>query len=189
MSAKVSTFPFGTPPAKGSTCAGQLTVISASDVVSVGGCRYVTMALNTAVAGALVWLVEPGTKVPSFTKYSTSGVCACAQWPRKLNCFDCCPGGSRRAALKSATICVAIVFAVVCWLLACWVFNATGNRANNVSRQNAAIPRAKVTSTSENAAVSRTDRFMTSWLGNFKVFIVGRLLSHHQSRQTEQQQH
>src|SRR6266481_9104252 len=115
-----------------------------------------------------------------------SGCSACAQCPCKLNCFDCSPGGSRRAALKSATICDAIVFAVVCWMLACWVFNATGNKANTVMRQNAAIPSAKVTSTSEKAVVFGGDPLKTRRLGNVKGFIVGRLLRHHQSQQTEQ---
>src|SRR5881227_3564738 len=114
-----------------------------------------------------------------------SGCSARAQCPCKLNCFDCCPGGSRRAALKSATICEAIVFAVVCWMLACWVFNATGIRANTVSKQKAAIPSASVTSTSEKAAAFGRDPFKAGRLGNVKEFIVDRFLHRQQYQQPE----
>ena len=45
------TDPAGTPPLSGSTAAGQVTRIFASEVVSVGGVMYVIFALKTAFAG------------------------------------------------------------------------------------------------------------------------------------------
>src|SRR5207247_4180583 len=64
MAIDVSTDPAGTPVA-GSTCAGQVTVIFASDVVSVGGSRYVRVNLKIASDGTVAG-VKPPVCAPSF---------------------------------------------------------------------------------------------------------------------------
>src|SRR5437870_7387258 len=51
-------------------------------------------------------------------------------------------------------------FAIVCWMLFCWVFSPLGSNPIKTIKQNAATPRAKVTSTNENAALSDDGCFM-----------------------------
>src|SRR4029077_12821271 len=76
----VSTDPDGTPVVR-ITCAGQLTITFAIDVVAVGGNRYVMVALNTAPpgAGGLVPELAVPFCVPSTLKKSVSGVATAAQ--------------------------------------------------------------------------------------------------------------
>ena len=114
MAMKVSTDPVTL--LKSLCAAGQLTTMSASDVVSVGGKIYVIVALKTASAGAAPAFTEP-VCVAFIVKYSVSGVFTAAQWPFSENCFDCCPGGSRVAAPRSVAISEMISLAVVCPVL------------------------------------------------------------------------
>src|SRR5262249_4448965 len=71
-----------------------------------------------------------------------------------------CPGGREMSAFKMELICEMIWLAVVCCIPLCCVFEATGSNAMSGSREMAATPSAKVTSTSEKPAVRRRNRFM-----------------------------
>src|SRR4029450_9446552 len=100
------TDPAGTPPASGSTAAGQLTRTVASAVVSERGVLYVIAALNTASDGGAPFRA---TCFASFVKYSVSGAALSRQWPCKLpqsqvpsspQTVVSCPGGRRTSAHK-----------------------------------------------------------------------------------------
>src|SRR5207248_1204027 len=63
--------------------AGQLTVIFAIDVVTVGGARYLMVAAKTAPGGAEPLRLPVWS--PSLVNQSVSGIATIAQWPCKLD--------------------------------------------------------------------------------------------------------
>src|SRR5262249_43719697 len=133
---------------------------------------------KTAPAGAVGLFCPQPTCFPSFVKKSVSGSATFSQWPCKLSqppsALVACPGGSRTSLRRYCTHCNITALALVWLTLARWVFRPVGIIPATATKQSAATPMAKVTSTRENAAVEGKERF-----------IFGRLLHRLRRRQAE----